>query len=129
MRPRMMKPLMHPRTARKTLIVGSPDVKAFCLRRLPKMMKATSEVSSEVVSPYGLSLDFDQLLLNIGKPSSWDLPTSRPSVVDVWGRLLTKNLLFKRGLEYVARAPVFYGNLREKTVFHENLQEAFFVLT
>ena len=35
-------------------------------------------------------------------------------------------------LEYGVRAPVFYGNLREKTgetVFHEYLHEACFVLT
>ena len=35
----------------------------------------------------------------------------------------------KRVLEYGVRAPVFCGNLREKIVFHENLQEACFVLT
>ena len=35
----------------------------------------------------------------------------------------------KRGLENRVGAPVFYGNLREKTVFHEYLQEAWFILT
>ena len=38
----------------------------------------------------------------------------------------------KRVLEYGIRAPVFYGNLwskRERTVFHESLQESCFVLT
>ena len=34
----------------------------------------------------------------------------------------------KRVLEYGVRAPAFYGNLREQTVFHENLLEACFVL-
>ena len=37
--------------------------------------------------------------------------------------------LSKRGLEYGVQAPVFYGSLREKTVFHEYLQEYCFVLT
>ena len=36
---------------------------------------------------------------------------------------------FKRGLEYGVRAPVFYGNLREKTVFREFVREACCVLT
>ena len=35
----------------------------------------------------------------------------------------------KRGLEYGVQTPVFYGNLWDKTVFHEYLQEACFVLT
>ena len=35
----------------------------------------------------------------------------------------------KRGREYGVRAPVLYGDLREKTAFHEYLQEACFVLT
>ena len=35
----------------------------------------------------------------------------------------------KRVLEYRVRAPVFYRSKQEKTVFHENLQEAHFVLT
>ena len=34
----------------------------------------------------------------------------------------------KRVLEYGARAPVFYENIREQAVFHEYLQEACFVL-
>ena len=33
------------------------------------------------------------------------------------------------GLEYGVRAPFFYGNLQEKTVFHEYLQEAYVVFT
>ena len=37
--------------------------------------------------------------------------------------------LCKRGPEYGVRAAVFYGSKREKTVLHENLQEACFVLT
>ena len=37
--------------------------------------------------------------------------------------------MIKRVLEYGVRPPVFYGNLREETVFHEILQEACFVLT
>ena len=35
----------------------------------------------------------------------------------------------KRVLDYGVRAPAFYGDLREKTVFHEYLQEACLVLT
>ena len=38
-------------------------------------------------------------------------------------------LYVKGGLEYGVRPPVFYGSLREKTVFHEYLQEACCVLT
>ena len=41
--------------------------------------------------------------------------------------MLTSKPDAKRGLEYGVRAPVFYGNLREQTVFHEYLQEACFV--
>ena len=35
----------------------------------------------------------------------------------------------KRVLEHGVRAPVFYGNLLEKTVFHKYLQELYFVLS
>ena len=64
--------------------------------------------------------DHDTTNSNDNNSNNNDSNSTRPSVADGF---------VKRGLEYGVRAPVFYGSKREKTFFHEYLQEACFVLT
>ena len=62
-----------------------------------------------------------------GAAPTWRVGPRSGMEVLLQGRQTIPNA--KGVLEYGLRAPVFYGNLREKTVFHEYLQEACFALT